>query len=61
MMFGFKNFTMTKEYELSTDGFLNLTKCEDLNLSLVDYSCIYLSNEFHRDMEIMTWQFTLIQ
>ena len=51
MMFGFKNFTMTKEYELSADGFLNLTNCEDLNLSLVDYSCMNLSNEFHRDMK----------
>ena len=28
-----------------------MTKCEDMNLSLFDYSCMNSSNEYPRDME----------
>ena len=52
-MFGFKNYTTTNSYGISTDGFLNHTKCEDMNFSSVDYSFMNLSNRdmYQKDME----------
>ena len=45
-MFQFYNSTInTDQFELSTDGFLNLTKCDNLNLSqVINDSCANVSN-----------------
>ena len=42
----FDNSSEATDYTLSTDGYLNLTKCEDLNESHVNDSCVNISSDF---------------
>ena len=42
----FDNSSEATDYTLSTDGYLNLTKCEDLNESHVNDSCVNIWSDF---------------
>ena len=50
-MFQFNNSTIENDYRFTADRFSNMTKCEDVSLSLVNSSCVNSSDEYKLDFD----------